>query len=210
MQAAGLLPHWPEGPFDVIAADPPWTHDAWSKRDLPVNTRAPGRHYQTQHLDWICSLPVEFSAAKNSHLFLWIPAPHLARGDHLIVLKAWGFLPSSIAFVWLKPNRNTQQGRFFAPPLTDREFFMGLGKTTRQNAEFVVLGRRGKPKRHSASIRQPIIEERREHSRKPEEFYRKVEAYAGPDARRLDLFPRERRPGWTPWGNEIDKFEVAA
>lgn len=209
MNISASVPHWPEGPFDVIAADPPWTHDAWTKRVDVLNTRAPARHYKTQSLDWICRLPVEFSAAKDCHLFLWITGPHLARGDHLKVLAAWGFAPSSIAFVWGKPNRASAQGSmFFRAPLTDRDFFMGLGKTTRQNAEFVVLGRRGKPKRHSAAIRQIIIEERREHSRKPEGFYEKVEAYVGPDARKLDLFPRERREGWEAWGNEIDKFSV--
>ena len=202
------LPNWPDGPFDVIAADPPWTHKAWSELGA---SRGPIRHYKVQPLEWICGLPVEFSCARDCHLFLWITGPHLARGDHLTVLNAWGFRPSSLAFVWGKPNRATRQGEFFARgPLTDRDFFMGLGKTTRQNAEFVVLGRRGKPKRHSAAIRQIIVEERREHSRKPEEFYRKVEAYTGPDARRLELFPRTPRPGWEAWGDEVQKFAEAS
>lgn len=201
------LRDWPEGPFDVIAADPPWTHDQWSNRRDVNNTRAPWRHYHVQPTEWICSLPVEFLAAKHCHLMLWITGPHLVRGDHLKVFDAWGFKPSSMGFVWVKPNRATQQGRFLAP-LSERDFFMGLGKTTRQNAEFVVFGRRGKPKRHSAAIRHIIVEERREHSRKPEEFYAKAEAYGGPDARRLDLFPRTRRDGWTAWGDQVDHFPL--
>ena len=45
---------------------------------------------------------------------------------------------------------------------------------------------------------------RREHSRKPDEFFDRVERLvAGPY---LDIFARERRPGWTSWGNETDKF----
>lgn len=200
-------PNWPDGPFDVIVADPPWRHVAWSDKG---QGRAPVRHYKVQPLDWICSLPVEWCAAKNCLLMLWITGPHLARGDHLPVMKAWGFKPSSMGFVWLKPNRGTAQGRFFAPPLTEKDFFMGLGKTTRQNAEFVVFGRRGKPKRFSAAVRQPIIEERREHSRKPEDFYAKVDAYVGPDARKLELFGRTKRDGWVHWGDEIEKFGAAA
>ena len=44
----------------------------------------------------------------------------------------------------------------------------------------------------------------REHSRKPDEFYRRVERYCdGPFA---DLFARERRPGWDAWGDQIDLF----
>lgn len=30
------------------------------------------------------------------------------------------------------------------------------------------------------------------------------------DFNRLDLFARQLRPGWTAWGNEADKFGVAA
>ena len=80
-----------------------------------------------------------------------------------------------------------------------------MGHTTRQNAEYVVLGRRGKPRRLCKDVHQLIIQPRREHSRKPDEFYARVERYCtGPY---LELFARQRRPGWTAWGNELDKFE---
>ena len=83
-----------------------------------------------------------------------------------------------------------------------------MGKTTRQNAEFVVFGRRGKPARHSRAVHQLLIEGRREHSRKPEDFYVAAERYAGPEARRLELFARQSRPGWTAWGNEAAKLDI--
>lgn len=200
-------PTFPSGPFDVIVADPPWTHAAWSGRGLG---RSPIRHYKVQPLDWICSLPVEFAAARHAHLMLWITGPHLAAGHHISVLSAWGFKPSSIGFTWAKPLAQTGQGRFFAPPLSARDFFMGLGKTTRQNPEFVVLGRRGQPKRMSAAVRALLIEPRREHSRKPESFYEAVETYVGPDVRKLELFPRQRRPGWECWGDQVDHFNKEA
>ena len=45
---------------------------------------------------------------------------------------------------------------------------------------------------------------RREHSRKPDEFYERVERlYSGPF---LNLFARSERPGWAAWGNEVGKF----
>ena len=31
-----------------------------------------------------------------------------------------------------------------------------------------------------------------------------------PDVQRLELFSRQRREGWSVWGNEVDKFEGAA
>lgn len=28
-----------------------------------------------------------------------------------------------------------------------------------------------------------------------------------PTARRIEVFSRQRRPGWSNWGNEAEKFE---
>jgi N6-adenosine-specific RNA methylase IME4 len=44
----------------------------------------------------------------------------------------------------------------------------------------------------------------REHSRKPDEFYERVEQFApGP---RLDSFARQRRPGWDAGGDQLNMF----
>jgi N6-adenosine-specific RNA methylase IME4 len=128
----------------------------------------------------------------------------IAIGAHIPVMQAWGFKPSAIAFVWAKLNPN-------APSLflTERDFFFGPGLTTRQNAEYVVLGRRGQPRRLAADVRQLIVAPRsRRHSEKPAEAYRRIERYcAGP---RLELFARQRRDGWTCWGDELPPMEAAA
>lgn len=200
----------PPGPFDFIAADPPWQFQAWKQNLDDRNTRAVERHYETQTLEWICAQDVASVAATNTHLALWITGPMLVRGAHLTVMEAWGFKPSSMAWIWIKVNKKAMEGRFHFPGLSHRDFFMSLGHTTRQNAEYVVLGRRGRPKRHDRASHQLIVEPRREHSRKPEEFYRRAEAYAGKGARMLDLFSRQERPGWTAAGNEVHKFAVEA
>lgn len=46
-------------------------------------------------------------------------------------------------------------------------------------------------------------ERRREHSRKPEASYRIIETMY-PDLPKIELFARQARPGWQPWGNEIE------
>jgi len=46
---------------------------------------------------------------------------------------------------------------------------------------------------------------RREHSRKPEEFYHMITERT-PGLRRADLFSREKREGWDVWGDEVEKF----
>lgn len=64
--------------------------------------------------------------------------------------------------------------------------------------------KRGKPKRLSKGVRSLIRAPRREHSRKPDEQYERIEALCnGP---RLELFARQQREGWTAWGNETGKF----
>lgn len=192
--------------FDLIVADPPWKYKSYSEKGYD---RAPEKHYKTQPLKWICDLPVKNLAAKNAHLMLWINGPSLVAGYHIPVLKAWGFKPSSMAFVWLKTKKGSSNPRMFAPAVTELDFVMGLGKTTRQNAEYVILGRRGSPRRDSRSIHQLIIEPRREHSRKPEQFYANASEYVGPAANKLELFTRTPRDGWTIWGNEAHKYQRA-
>ena len=88
--------------------------------------------------------------------------------------------------------------------LTERDFYVGLGLTTRKSSELVLLGRRGNCRRISKSVRELILAPVREHSRKPDEFYRRVECYC--DGPFVDLFARERRPGWDAWGDQVDMF----
>ena len=57
-------------------------------------------------------------------------------------------------------------------------------------------------------MRELIHEQLRDHSRKPEEFYRRVERYVGGHGPFLDLFGRQSRPGWTVWGDEATKFDL--
>ena len=49
---------------------------------------------------------------------------------------------------------------------------------------------------------------RREHSRKPDEFYEMI-AKKTPGLRRADVFAREKREGWDCWGDEVGKFSPA-
>jgi N6-adenosine-specific RNA methylase IME4 len=51
-------------------------------------------------------------------------------------------------------------------------------------------------------VRQVIIAPPGRHSEKPQQIHEGLERlYA--DVRRLELFARRERPGWTPWGNEV-------
>lgn len=189
------------GGYRVICADPPW-------RFKSNSTAKPGRnamrHYDCMSLESIQALPVEDVAADDAILFLWITGPFMAIGAHIPLMSSWGFKPSGMGFVWIKLIPNAAS--LF---ILQSDLAMGGGFTTRKNAEFCLIGKRGRSVRQNAGVHEVIIDPRREHSRKPDEFYRRAETYSsGPY---LELFARQSRPGWTTWGNEASKFdEVAA
>lgn len=150
----------------------------------------------------IAGLPVQALANDDAHLFLWTTGPFLRRAFD--VIDAWGFKYSGIAFTWIKLRRSHNPLQMRALPLADYDLHVGLGLTTRKNAEFCLLARRGNARREAKDVREVILSPVREHSRKPDEAYARVERYcAGPY---LDLFARERRPGWDAWGNETERF----
>jgi N6-adenosine-specific RNA methylase IME4 len=94
------------------------------------------------------------------------------------------------------------------PIWDDKFWFMGNGLGgTRRNTECCWLGRRGKPKRLSLGVRELIIAPRREHSRKPDQVYARVEAMAsGPY---VEIFARQQWPGWICLGDEANRFQPA-
>lgn len=143
-------------------------------------------------------MPIADLAAEDCCLFLWSCWPTLE--DAWSVISAWGFEYKTCAFDWIKAHAG--QVEMFRD---DADALMGMGYWTRSNSEPCLLATRGRPKRLNADVRQGIIEPRREHSRKPDCVHERVERLVpGPY---LELFARQRRPGWDCWGNETDKFQ---
>jgi N6-adenosine-specific RNA methylase IME4 len=80
---------------------------------------------------------------------------------------------------------------------------MGCGYYTRANSEQCWIARRGKGcKRIDRSVDQVIHAPVREHSRKPDEMYARIERLFG-DVPRIELFAREQRSGWSAWGDQL-------
>lgn len=170
----------------------------WKTDTGPGNRNA---DYQTMTIEEIAALPVGEIAAPDCALFMW--GIWVLLPEALDVIKAWGFTYKSCAFDWMKANAS--QPDMFRE---DSDVQMGLGYWTRANTEYCLLATRGSPKRLSKSVRQGIIEPRRQHSRKPTCVYERIERLVeGP---RVELFARNTRPGWSSWGNQVGKFgEVA-
>jgi N6-adenosine-specific RNA methylase IME4 len=193
------------GGYAAMVADPAWSFKVRSPKGEGRSAR---RHYVTMSLEDICALPVQDLLAKDAHIFLCCTGPGLRQAFR--VLDAWDLRYSAIGFVWIKLKRSAgDDGHQFSivpPRLLESNLHVGLGFTTRKNAEIVLLATRGSPKRISKGVREVILSPVREHSRKPDELYRRVTEYCnGPY---LDLFARQRREGWTSWGFEIDKFKA--
>lgn len=73
------------------------------------------------------------------------------------------------------------------------------------NCEFVLYARRGSPRFvETKDLFACFNAPRREHSRKPDEFYDVVRRVTG--APRIDVFSRERRNGFDQYGNQTEKF----
>jgi N6-adenosine-specific RNA methylase IME4 len=185
-----------------VLADCPWHFQSWTngrwKGDGKIFTPAKAPEYHTMSVEQIAALPVVELAAPDCALFFWGIWAMLPEAFD--VIRAWGFEFKTCAFNWTKADisqidmfRDTSEGQ------------LGLGYWVRQNSEYCLLATRGAPKRLNADVRQAIIEPRREHSRKPDCIYERIERLvAGPY---LELFARQTRPGWTSWGNETRKFD---
>lgn len=175
----------PEQEFGVILADPPWKFVTFNgRKSVPCRTK--DDPYPTMVSEDLAKLPVVSVAAKNCVLLMWVLDSHLKQA--IALGEAWGFAYKTRAFTWDKGA-------------------MGMGYWTRKQTEICLLFTRGKPGRKGRGVRDLIRAPRREHSRKPDEQYERIEALLhGPY---LELFARQSRLGWSAWGNQSQKFDPA-
>lgn len=146
--------------------------------------RGANRHYPLLRTEEICALPVVGIAADDAHLYLWVTNNFLPDG--LRVMHAWGFRYVTV-ITWVK-------GTF------------GLGQYFRGTTEHCLFGVRGRlPYRTDNGKRQQgvtaILAHPRGHSVKPEAMRQMIERVSYPP--RIELFARQRVPGWDVWGNEM-------
>ncbi len=171
--------------FQTILADPPWQFENRTGKVAPEHKRL--RRYGTMTHKEILALPVPEVAAQKSHLYLWCPNALIREG--LEVLDAWGFKYKS-NLVWFKVRKDGgPDGR-------------GVGFYFRNVTEMILFGVRGSMRTLAPGRRQVnlLATRKREHSRKPDEFYDIVESCSpGPY---LEMFARHPREGWTQWGDE--------
>lgn len=167
-----------KGTFAVLYADPPWRYDIPGGQTPDL--RSVENHYPTMTVAEISALDVP--AAEDAVLFLWATNPLLREA--LAVMGAWGFEYRTNA-CWVK----------------DR---FGMGYYVRGQHELLLIGKRGEIRAPEPADRPSSVlaADRREHSRKPDEFYDLIERMY-PEHSKVELFARRPRGGWESWGNQL-------
>ncbi len=178
------------GPFDVILSDAPWLYND----KCNAGKRGAEHKYPCMTLGDLMALPVESIASDDSLLFMWTTWPMIQRA--MVLGIHWGFEYKTLGFIWIKTNKNAGS------------LFMGMGNWTRSNSEPCLLFVRGRPKRLDAGVRSVIVSERLQHSEKPAQVRTDIDRLVGPMRPKVELFARERTPGWAAWGNEIDSDPI--
>jgi N6-adenosine-specific RNA methylase IME4 len=179
------------GTYGTILIDPPWRFQNRTGKMAPEHKRL--RRYPTMSFEEIAALPVGNYAKKPSHLYLWCPNALLREA--LEIMRSWGFTYKT-NIVWYKIRKDGgPDGR-------------GVGFYFRNVTELLLFGVKGslrtlKPGRTQVNV---LPSRKAEHSRKPEEMYRIIEACSpGPY---LELFARAPRDGWVSWGDQVDSYEA--
>lgn len=170
----------PKGKYRCLIVDPPWPIAKIEREEAPAQGKS--LDYSTMSLDEIKAFPIP--AHDECHMYLWTTQKFLPKSFE--ILEAWKF-DYLVTMVWHK------NGGF--QPVNLPQF----------NCEFVLLGRRGGlPFVDTKNFFCCFSGKRREHSRKPTEFYDLVRRVSpGP---RCDLFSTGKVEGFTQGGMQTEKF----
>ena len=163
--------------YPVVYADPPWRYE-----HSMTDNRKIENQYPTMTLEEICNLPVGDIATPDAVLLLWTTSPKLA--ESMDVIESWGFVYRT-CIIWDKER-------------------IGMGYYARQQHELLLIASRGsipvpEPENRPNSVIR--IKRDNEHSMKPHEFYELIERMY-PEYDRIELFARNKRDGWSAWGNQ--------
>lgn len=159
---------------NFVLADPPWRYDFSNTDNRQIENQYPS-----------ATIPEIISHRPETQpdciLLMWATAPKLVEA--LEVMEGWGFKYKTHA-IWDKEK-------------------IGMGYWFRGQHELLLVGTKGdvSPPEPEDRVSSVFREKRGEHSEKPESVYAWVES-AFRHSIKLEMYCRNKRPGWVAWGNE--------
>lgn len=173
--------------YNVIVVDPPWPYK--SRRMVQKKgTHMAGieDEYDTMTMKDMMELPIDNMCADNCLMYMWATGPKLKEA--FMLLDAWNFKYSTVAYVWEKKSPN-------------------IGFYSLSSCEYVLVAKRGKapPRNKNVNFRQFYQEQRTTHSTKPEGIEDMIEKQFNlKGLNKIELFARRFRQGWDCVGNELN------
>jgi ParB/RepB/Spo0J family partition protein len=167
-------PEIPEGVFSVIVIDPPWPYYK-RQGDITHRGRAP---YPTMTIEEIKTKSPPY--ADNCIVWLWTTNAFMHDAFH--ILDIWELEPKTI-LTWVKNK-------------------IGVGDWLRGQTEHCILAIKGHPVVNLTNQSTVLHAPAREHSRKPDEFYKLVETLC--QGNKLEMYARVKREGWEFHGIETE------
>lgn len=172
---------FPNKKYNIIYSDPAWQYkENWGNGSNEHT-------YSTMKTDDIKNLPVKNITNDKAHLYLWVTNPFIKEG--LEICKEWGFEYKTL-ITWIKTYK-------------DGNPEMGMGYYFRSCTEHIIFGVKGKMKCLNKTTKNMFKEiNPRLHSQKPSTVRDLIVNCSG-DLPRIELFARQKTPGWDCWGNEV-------
>jgi len=178
-------PPLPDGKYDLMYADPPWAYDT------PESSKEVSQHYPTLEQDDIAKYTDDIGkhikelAWDDCVLYMWATTARLNWA--IPVIEAWGFKYLT-SMIWDKVEHN-------------------MGHYCSARHEILLIAGKGKSSPLDTELANDIdsvqvIPKSTIHSKKPEEFYEILERLY-PERKKVELFSRNKRPGWDSWGFDV-------
>lgn len=173
--------------YEIIYADPPWSQTKGNARKCRPN-QTKELDYKTMSVsDCFATMRGFFEDTKEQHnVFMWTIDKYLHETEQEMAALGYSL---HARMIWDKENG-------VAPAFTVRfshEYLLWFYKK----------GKMLMPSEQTRGKYQTVLREKStKHSKKPECAYKMLEEMF-PDARKIELFARNRREGWDSFGDEI-------
>lgn len=180
----------PKKLYDVLLVDPPWDYYGSTEK-----WAAAAKFYPLIPDNQMVEIGLGRFLTENGVMFLWATSPRLDFAVECI--KSWNLHYRGVAFVWVKTKKDG------LTPIGAQGVRPSIVKPT---TEYVLAAspiKKGRPMPlASEAVCQVVLAPRMEHSRKPDEVHRRIEALY-PKASKCEVFARRKVSGWDCVGNEV-------